>query len=174
VKSIRPAASCDVDDVLGLLNAAASWLHTRGLDQWPHGFGTDRIAPMIDRGEVYLVREDGLAIATIAASPHGDSEFWTPVELDEPALYIAKLAVARDRRGQGLGEMLLRWTVDLAHGRSAQWARLDVWRTNHQLHEWYRRAGWTYVRTVDLPHRGSGTLFQRRAVQDLEARRTFT
>jgi GNAT superfamily N-acetyltransferase len=173
VRTIRRAIPGDLGDVLCLLNAAASWLHSRGLDQWPGGFGADRIAPLIDRGEVYLVCEDGIAIATVTVSAEGDTDFWTSAELAEPALYIAKLAIVRGQAGQRLGELLLRWTVDLAARQGANWARLDVWRTNHELHAWYRRAGWTEVRTVPLPHRRSGTLFQHPAVPAIEARSAF-
>jgi GNAT superfamily N-acetyltransferase len=173
VRTIRLATGDDLDEVLALLNQAASWLHSRGLDQWPGGFGADRIAPLLDRGEVYLLHEDTAAIATVTVSRRGDTDFWTPAELAEPALYIAKLAVARDHAGNQLGELILRWTVDLAARQHLTWARLDAWRTNHQLHSWYRRIGWQQVRTVPLPHRNSGTLFQRPAAPDHEARTAF-
>ncbi|MFI0453729.1 GNAT family N-acetyltransferase [Actinomadura sp. 6N118] len=174
MRTIRLATAGDLGDVLGLLNQAASWLHSRGLDQWPDGFGPERITPMIERGEVYIVRgNSGAALATVAVSTTGDTDFWTPEELAEPSLYVSKLATTRLPAGQGLGELLLRWTVDLAASQDAVWARLDVWRTNRQLHDWYRRAEWTHVRTVSLAHRRSGALFQRPAKVDLTARSAF-
>jgi GNAT superfamily N-acetyltransferase len=174
VRTICPAAPSDLGDVLSLLKEAASWLRSRGLDQWPGGFGADRIAPLINRGEVYLIRDGAVAIATVTVSAEGDADFWTPAELAEPALYVAKLAIARDRAGHRFGELILRWTVDFAARQGTDWARLDAWRTNHQLHRWYRQAGWTYVRTVPVPHRNSGALFQRPAIPDIEARSAFT
>ena len=76
--------------------------------------------------------------------------------------------------GQGLGELLLRWVIDLGAHRSVKWIRLDAWRTNERLHDFYRRTGWTYVRTVTLEHRRSGALFQWSATADPEARAAFT
>ncbi|SRR6266566_3468026 len=38
------------------------------------------------------------------------------------------------------------------------------------LHAYYRQQGWAYVRTVDIPGRNSGALFQRLASPDPEAR----
>jgi ribosomal protein S18 acetylase RimI-like enzyme len=173
VRTIRLATGDDLEEVLSLLNQAASWLRSRGLDQWPGGFGVNRIAPLIARGEVYLVLDDDVAVATVTVSPRGDTDFWTPAELTEPAFYIAKLAIARDQAGNQLGELILRWTVDLAARQGLTWTRLDVWRTNYELHSWYRRIGWQQIRTVSLSHRNSGTLFQRPAVPDPQARATL-
>ena len=57
---------------------------------------------------------------------------------------------------------MLDWAADLAAGRGLTWLRLDAWRTSDRLHAYYRRHGFTHMRTVDLPHRGSGAIFQRR------------
>lgn len=173
MKTIHLATRDDLADVLQLLNAAASWLHSRGLDQWPHGFSAERIGPMVDRGEVFIARDDTTPAATVTISPDGDSDFWTPAELAESAHYIAKLAVSRDYTGGGLGELLLRWTVDHAARQDMKWVRLDAWKTNAGLHDFYRRAGWTYLRTVDLPHRKSGALFQRPAAIDTTVYEAF-
>ena len=44
-----------------------------------------------------------------------------------------------------------------------KWLRLDAWRTNTALHDYYRRHGFADVSTISLPWRGSGALFQRPA-----------
>jgi GNAT superfamily N-acetyltransferase len=174
VKTIQLASHNDVNDVLKLLNEAASWLHTQGFDQWPNGFSAQRIAPIIDRGEMFIVRtESGHPAATVAVSSNGDADFWTVNELAEPAHYVAKLATSRTVASSGLGELLLRWTVDRAARQGMDWVRLDAWRTNSRLHDYYRRAGWAYIRTEEVAHRRSGALFQRAAVEDSIARRSF-
>jgi hypothetical protein len=40
---------------------------------------------------------------------------------------------------------------------------VDVWTTSERLQHNYLRQGFTYVRTVVLPHNPSGALFQRPA-----------
>ena len=47
--------------------------------------------------------------------------------------------------------------------RGADWLRVDMWTTNERLQHYYLRQGFTYVRTVVLPHNPSGALFQRPA-----------
>ena len=172
--TIERAAAADLPEVLALLNEAAAWLQSRGLDQWPHGFSAARIGLMISRHEVWLARDDGRPVGTVTISGEADPDFWTAAESREPAVYVSKLAVSRADAGVGLGALLLRWAADYAARIGCDWARLDAWRTNDQLHAYYRQRGWDYVRTVSLPHRRSGALFQRPALPDLEAREAFT
>jgi len=170
VRTIDLAVADDLAEVLALLNGVASWLTSQGINQWAAGFAVERIASIIERGEMYLVRQNGSAIATVTVSADGDADFWTAEELAEPARYVAKLATAREHAGQGLGELLLRWTIDLGARQGARWIRLDAWRTNQRLHDFYRDAGWSHLRTVELEHRRSGALFQHPAVADPQAR----
>jgi GNAT superfamily N-acetyltransferase len=173
MNTIRPATADDLNDVLALLNGTSRWLKSRGLDQWGNGFGADRIGPMVDRREVYIVHDGDTPIATAAASTDGDTDFWTDAELAENAVYLNKVTIARNRAGNGLGTMLFRWLVDRAARQGADLVRLDAWRTNRDLHAYYERTGWRYVRTVEREHRRSGALFQRAAALDTEAWMSF-
>ncbi|GAA4522815.1 hypothetical protein GCM10023191_102270 [Actinoallomurus oryzae] len=173
MNTIRPAIADDLDDVLALLNASSRWLSDRGLDQWGNGFGPDRIGPLIDRREVYIVHDGDTPVATAAASADGDTDFWTSDELAENALYLSKVTIARDRAGRGLGTTLFRWLVDQAARNGVDLVRLDAWRTNRNLHDYYEQTGWSYVRTAERKHRRSGALFQRVAERDEEAWMAF-
>jgi pimeloyl-ACP methyl ester carboxylesterase len=52
-----------------------------------------------------------------------------------------------------------------AADKGAEWLRVDVWTTNEHLQHHYLHQGFTYVRTVVLPHNPSGALFQRPALR---------
>lgn len=171
--TIRRAVPADRPTVSEILAAAADKLHERGIDQWPAGSPSmtpASIGAQIERGETWLVIDGRDPVATIAATDKPDPDFWTPAEQAEPAIYISKAAVVPPRAGEGIGELALRWIVDLAAAEGRQWARLDAWKTNEKLHAYYLARGWTYLRTEDLPHRRSGALFQRPAAPDPQAR----
>jgi GNAT superfamily N-acetyltransferase len=172
--TIERATRTDLPEVLRVLNEAAAWLTSKGIDQWWYGFGPNRIGPMVDRREVWIVRDGGRAVGTMTISGEADPDFWTATESSQAAVYVSKVAITRDEADHGLGALLLRWAVDYAARIGCEWVRLDAWRTNEGLHDYYRRQGWDHVRTVGLPHRRSGALFQRPAVPDLEAREAFT
>jgi ribosomal protein S18 acetylase RimI-like enzyme len=80
-----------------------------------------------------------------------------------PGWYAHKVTVDRAYGGQGLGAELLDWAGTKAADEGAGWLRVDVWTTNERLQHYYLRQGFTYVRTVVLPHNPSGALFQRPA-----------
>lgn len=172
---IHHATPGDAGPYRDLINDVASWLAQRGIDQWPGGFDTTRIADIITSTDVLLVTsEDGEILAGASTTPAGDADFWTPTELATPATYVGKLAVRRAAAGRELGDLLLRWIGDRAARRGHAYVRLDAWRDNPGLHRYYARRGWTYVRTVTRPWRSSGALFQRPAVEDPAARAALT
>ena len=175
--TIRQAVPADLMTVGGILRSVSDWLHSRGYDQWPTGspsLGPAKLGEQIARGEFWVVAGDDDPVAVIAISSTGDTDFWTLEELAEPACYVSKAAVVRRRAGEDLGALLLRWACDWAAGTGARLVRLDAWKTNQELHSYYRRQGWRYLRTVHAPNRNSGALFQRDAVTDLDARTAFT
>ena len=175
--TIRPAGGSDLRDVHRIIHDAASRLHGRGLDQWPHGspsLGLAKLGAQIARGETFLVLDGREPVGTVALSPAGDRDFWRPAELAEPAVYLSKAAILQDAAGNGLGALVMRWAVHAAHAAGARWARLDAWRTNTGLHAYYARQGWDFVRMAEAPGRKSGALFQRLALPDPEALARFT
>lgn len=71
--------------------------------------------------------------------------------------------VARSHAGQRLGEALLEWAREMAHHQGRAWVRLDAWRSNRRLHDYYLSRGWEWIRDVTGVGRKSGALFQRPA-----------
>jgi Acetyltransferase (GNAT) family len=172
MKTIARAELPDLADVLRLLNGAAAWLHERGIDQWPHEFTAEHIAPHIAMAQVWLVRDDdGHAVGTMRLTADADPDFWTPAEAAEGALYVSGLAIKRAHAG--LGTLMLRWAADHAAWLGWRWLRLDARRDNAGLHRYYLDRGWRYLRTVTAPGRFSGALFQIPARPDLDARAAF-
>lgn len=175
--TIRRAVPGDLRTVLSILHSVQRWLHQQGYDQWPDGspsLGPIRIGGQIDRGEFWIVSEERDPVAVIALSRLGDTDFWSPAELAEPAIYISKAAVLRRAAGRGIGGMLLRWACDRAFAEGIPDVRLDVWKTNLGLQRYYRHQGWQYLRTVEAPGRNSGVLFWHPMKADPEAREAFT
>jgi GNAT superfamily N-acetyltransferase len=100
-------------------------------------------------------------MATITADPE-DYPIWPPEWQREPAVYVRRLVVRRDYAGRGLGAALLDWAGLTARREAgAQWIRVDVWRSNKELHAYYERRGFTSCGTSTDPDYPSGALFQK-------------
>ncbi|MGI5186467.1 GNAT family N-acetyltransferase, partial [Dactylosporangium sp. CA-152071] len=163
--AVRQAGHQDLETVMQLLTQRIAWLRAKGSDQWStweqwH----DKIPATLNNDQVWLLLDGDEPIGTVTVELRGDSDFWTPQECAEPAAYLSKLAVRTDRAGAELGALLTEWAGEFAYRRGCTYLRLDAWKANEQLHDYYRRRGWTYLRTVTNPQRNSGALFQRIAV----------
>lgn len=153
----------DVQAVAGLWSEASRWLWLLGQDQWQYPPRTGRICLSVASGTCWLVEQDGAAVGTVTVDDRADPEFWTATDEPASALYVHRLIVARTVAGVGLGSALLDFAGGLAGQAGRVWVRADAWKTNVALHAWYLRQEFAMVRVVDLPHRGSGALFQRHA-----------
>ncbi|GII78223.1 hypothetical protein Sru01_32050 [Sphaerisporangium rufum] len=175
--TLRNATPDDLPGVLALLAETAGWLNERGIRQWPAGgFPAARIEPLIAAGDLYVLDDaagapdladaaGGVRVpaATVTVDEHADPEFWRRGDHPELGLYVHKLAVKRSLAGQGIGETLLDWAALRVAASGRRWLRLDCSKDNPGLQHYYRRLGFRHLRTVDLPHRASGALFQRPA-----------
>ncbi|MBR7829261.1 GNAT family N-acetyltransferase [Actinospica sp. MGRD01-02] len=159
--TLRIAEPSDLDQTVAIIREATEWLERQGilwLREFP-GATPQRVA----NGTAWLAYLDGTAepVATVALETTADPEFWTPQESN--ALFVHGLAVRRSAGGLGVGGKLLEFASDQAARRALPWIRLDCNKANKQLQEYYLRQGFTYLRTVNLPHRNSGALFQKSA-----------
>jgi GNAT superfamily N-acetyltransferase len=158
---IRPASQDELDLVEGLLTGATQWLASIGSDQWQFPPHRERLLESMSRGECFLAYRDGRPVGTLTVDEHADPEFWQSEDDPSSAMYVHRMAVARDVAGQAVGSKLLDWAVARAAAAGKPLLRLDAWKTNKALQQYYLGQGFTLVRLVDLPHRGSGALFQR-------------
>ena len=145
--------------MLDILSAAAARLHARGIDQWPERFEHAKLAPEAENGRAFFVLAHTEPIATFILSDIADPDFWTPSEAEDPAMYVSKLASLSGH--PGIGAAALDWCSCWASRLEATLLRLDAWRTNPQLQQYYLDQGFDLIRTVEVSHRNSGALFER-------------
>lgn len=157
---MRRARAEDLDDVMYLLNARIAWLRDRGSMQWSTRDFRPIMTETIRAGHTWLLYEGARPLATLTMSTIGDPDFWTPSELATPALYLSKLATDPAIKGRGLGALLIDWANAYAHSWGVSVVRWDVWRTNQDLQDYYDRLGSRHVRTLDVPGRWSGALYE--------------
>ena len=150
---IALAGSADLDDVLEVLNEAARWLTSRGINQWVDGFPGQLIAADISRGEVYLARRERRAVGTFTLQ-WSDELFW-PGAVGE-AGYIHRIAVRREARGLGVELLQMAERVTAASGRKL--LRLDCFAGNDALCAYYERAGFARRGDIEVDGRADPTV----------------
>ncbi|MFJ5231025.1 GNAT family N-acetyltransferase [Kitasatospora sp. NPDC088391] len=160
---MRAARTDELALVEGLLAGATAWLASRGSDQWQFPPRRERLLDSMSRDECFLAWLDDQAVGTVTVDEQADPEFWQPGDEPSTALYVHRMAIARDMAGLAVGARMLDWAADRAVALGKSRLRLDAWKTNPALHQYYLGQGFALVRIVDLPHRQSGALFERKA-----------
>lgn len=139
------AKAGDLDAVIEVLNEAAEWLHSKGIDQWrpgrPESFSRQSIAEKIRLGEVYLAKRNQLVVGTVTLQ-WSDRFFWVDDETD--AGYVHKLAIRPAYTGRGLGNRLLEWAEQATKAAGKNYLRLDCMFDDPRIRQYYEDAGFNY------------------------------
>lgn len=170
---IRPATSRDVDSIVALRSEAENWMKKSGIEQWVpmhHERSRGLLEEAVEAGTAWVVTEGARGKVVATATLKGpDLDFWTEADGLDDALYIYKIIVSRDFKGQDLGGAILDWASRRAARAGRAWLRLDCRRDNTALHDFYLAHDFELVRIMDQPLRPTdlprftGALFQRPA-----------
>jgi hypothetical protein len=154
-----------------LRDEAEAWLAKLGIDQFTaspaskSAYAHQDIDRLFDAGQFVGIHESEYGtgrklpgIGAVVAITEPDPDFWTPEEIAEPQGYLSRFLVSE--HGRHYGTNLLFAVERLERYYGSDWLRLDCWRTNKKLHEYYLRQGFDRIRTEVVPGRMSGELFQ--------------
>jgi GNAT superfamily N-acetyltransferase len=173
--TIERASERDADAVLAILQDAARWLLSRGIEQWrPEHFQREAVLRHIARGEVFVAWRDGTPVGTLSLS-WDDPVVWG--EQPPIAEYVHGLAISRTEGGRGLGRALLEWASRRTAAAGKSLLRLDCVTANPALRAYYERAGFTHVRdaadwswSASLYERPTGMVEDSSAATEEQAR----
>ncbi|MFE2352355.1 GNAT family N-acetyltransferase [Kitasatospora cineracea] len=165
--TVRLATPDDLPALMALRNEAERWLADAGIDQWSDPDLGERAIrswhERIDRGQTWVFTTPDDTIAGTISRGRADTDFWREDDAPSSALYLYKLIVARSHSGEQLGARILDWYSTIAAAEGKLWIRLDVWRNNRKLQEYYTKLGFEHIRTERVSSRLSGWLGQRPA-----------
>lgn len=157
----KAQGDADIRTVAEMWVRAAKRLADRGFDQWQYPVKTHNIRAAVNAGTCWLVRDSNFAIAgTITVDTNADSGLWYPSDNPSSALYLHRMIVEPNLAGAETGSALMDWVARRAAREGRRWIRLDAWRGNRGLRDYYSKRGFDVVRVVDDPT-GSGACFQR-------------
>jgi GNAT superfamily N-acetyltransferase len=157
--------------VLGLIEEARGWLELRETDQWAEPWPDEeardaRVLRGLQGGKTWIVWDGDIPAATVTITPRKNAAVWPAsactCDLSERAVFLHRLIIARKYAGSGLGAELIDW-AGLRGQRlyGAKWIRIDVWRTNTRLHDYYMSKGFKRCGTCPDPEYPSGALFEK-------------
>jgi hypothetical protein len=171
---IARASEHHLATVLGLIEDARGWLCRKDTDQWekpwPDPAARDeRVLAGLRNGKTWIVWDGDIgdiAAATVTITTRRNNAVWAKpactANLAERAVFVHRLITSRKYAGSGLGAELIDWAgLWGCREYGAKWIRIDVWRTNAGLHDYYISKGFKPCgdcADLDYP---SGALFQK-------------
>ena len=145
---VRPARQEDAAGLLGLRDAVAMDLLSRGILQWnPGEVSADDMGRWIAAGSIF-VAESGEGLLGSVRVGWSDLEAWG--RRPDRAGYVGDLMIAPGERGAGLGRDLLGWAEDYVGRTGRPTARLDCASSNLRLCRYYSEAGYRRVESRNL------------------------
>ncbi|TYS69617.1 GNAT family N-acetyltransferase [Sutcliffiella horikoshii] len=159
---IEKATPADGPAILELLKSRATDLKSKGSSQWSFLLTGDEdaeILQLVTKGLFYKVAHKSdiqdqtfpPLLATFMLSDkqeEWDVHLWGQEETQE-TVYLHKLAVAMQHRGEGLGDRLMDWIKE--HGEELGYSkiRLDCVAGSEKLRDFYAKHGFTLLKIVD-------------------------
>ncbi|HVE91981.1 MAG TPA: GNAT family N-acetyltransferase [Actinomycetota bacterium] len=159
--SIEQAGEDDVPVVLSILDEAAEWMNSRGVDIWGPGTFGDSVRDSVTRGETYVARVDGDPAATMRLC-WTDPNVWDDADA-ENAGYVLRLAVRRAYAGTNLVPRMLEWAEARIRDKGRRWLRLDCSARVDGLKRYYSESGFDFVGEKAVGGGWVAALYQRDA-----------
>lgn len=148
-------------EVASIWTRSSHRLHSLGFDQWQYPVKWENIRRSAAERALWLVRDSHHhTVGTITVEQNADP-YWLPEDRPKDAVYIHRMIVDDGYRGSELGSALLDWVARQARQQKKSWVRLDAWKSNPGLHQYYLNRGFILVRIDDNPEDPSGACFQR-------------
>jgi ribosomal protein S18 acetylase RimI-like enzyme len=163
---LHAAQLAHVDRIMWLFEEARRWQTDMKVSQWPL-FELERVLDDIENNRQFVIKIDQGVMGSVTVTEE-DPLVWGD---DLPALYIHRLVVARNFKGQNVGNIIVDHVERMAIQRQKLALRLDCWANNDRLKRYYERLGFKQIRDVamgaapSLPahyKNSTTTLFERR------------
>jgi ribosomal protein S18 acetylase RimI-like enzyme len=147
--TITRAEFSDASAIESVLDAAAEWQRSRGIEQWTPGWFRDEVLERTESGDFYVARREGRVVGCFLLDPSSPSWLhqWLVERGREPtqAVYLRRLAVGREATGRGYGVEMVDEASRLAAGRGSAFIRLEFPSDNDRLRRYYVDSGFAYI-----------------------------
>ena len=145
---IQKSTGEDLDIIFGLYREAVSYQEKNGYSRWPE-FERALIEGEVRDGRHYKIL-DGDAVACVFSVVYNDPIIWKEKD-EQPSVYLHRIATNPDYKGRGMMNLIKDWAHENARQLGRKYIRMDTWRDNEQLKNYYINCGFKYLTQIDIP-----------------------
>jgi ribosomal protein S18 acetylase RimI-like enzyme len=151
---VERATLADAAAVEALLDSVSEWLSQRGIDQWTAGTFGPEVDAVARAGDLYVARRDDRPVGCFmleTTCPGWMAEWLTQRSRQiADAMYVGRLAVAREAAGGSIGVRLLDEAAAITRRAERRYLRLNSPAGNQALRRFYLGAGFEDLGTAEL------------------------
>lgn len=145
--TIKNSKLSDVSKIFDLYSVATNYMQSKNQVCWSE-FPEELIVNEIEENRQWKLLIDG-KIACIWATTLNDELIWG-TDHKEPSVYIHRIAISPDFRGQKLVKKLIDWANDFGKKQNLQYIRMDTVGLNEGLISHYEKLGFQFLGTKEL------------------------
>ena len=145
---VRPSTKKDIRVFKDFWDCAVDYQKARNLPLWPC-FPQQMIEDEIEHAMHFSVRLSDGCLAGYFSAALRDRLIWGEKDRDN-AVYIHRMCVNPERKGNHLSRLVLAWAIKHASGSGRRFVRMDTWADNRPLVEHYIACGFCYIGDLQL------------------------
>jgi predicted GNAT family N-acyltransferase len=133
----------DLDLIFDFFESAIRYQQKNGYDLWPR-FSEDLILNEINEKRHWKIME-GDETACIFSVMYSDPVIWGPEKNKDPSVYLHRIAINPDFKGNNIMKVIKDWAIDHAKMTQKKYVRMDTWGKNESLRNYYIKCGFRYI-----------------------------
>lgn len=142
----RKSRKTDLPRIMKIITAAQKYMKENNIDQWQDGYPNEEsITSDIEKGESYVLDEDGKVIATSYLSFDGESDYDTIYEgnwiSDEKYAVVHRVAVENNLKGNGIAGKLFDYIEKICLEKGIYDIKIDTHRHNKSMQRFLEKKG---------------------------------
>jgi ribosomal protein S18 acetylase RimI-like enzyme len=138
----------DLDNVLWLFGQTMMLQGKNGYKVW-NTIDTSALEKDIEEGLQYKIVQDD-NILCIFSIQYNDPFIWRDKDQDD-AIYLHRIVVHPDFKGQKQFEKVLSWAKEFAHRHNRPFVRMDTWADNKKIIDYYKSFGFELIENYTTP-----------------------
>lgn len=138
----------DLDFIFQLFNASIIYQERNGLPNWKN-YDKNAIIRDVENMNHYKVIIEN-SIALVFSVCYDDPVIWRTKDTGD-SIYLHRIVVNPNCKGQKLFKVVLDWSVDHAKLKNRHSIRMDTWANNTRLIQYYQRFGFLFIENFTTP-----------------------
>lgn len=155
---IESVVADDLQFIYWLYEEAINYQQLMSYNVW-NGYDKDLLQREVKEGLLRKLVIDG-KIALVFSAIYSDKFLWHERDKDD-AVYVHRLVVNPELRGQKLFAHVFRWLINDAKSNGRKYLRLDTWGDNPKMIAYYESFGYKFIKNytsgddprLPVPHR---------------------